>query len=180
MTGKLNAMIDKETFEKVYSILGVVTPEDFDCGSICGQACCRAIDTDPNSGMILLPGEDSVHELTDPWLSWEDINPEDIGYPEGEKPPVQLWFVKCKGPEHCKRSKRPIQCRIFPLLPRILKNGKLKIERNNMELPYSCPIIDGNAAIKPEFEEAVKEAFTILLADKDIWDFVKYCYSDEQ
>ena len=48
----------KRTYRAIYRLLDRVSPVPFDCGTICGAACCNAAAEDESLGMMLLPGEE--------------------------------------------------------------------------------------------------------------------------
>ena len=125
-----------DDYRKIYELLDPLSPVPFDCGKICGAACCKS-DLD-DEGLFLLPGEEKLHEDS----KWALIE-KHKGY----------TFVKCKGPKFCERTIRPIQCRTFPMLPVFDPNGRLTLIYNDMDLSYGCPIIDSGTEINREFIE---------------------------
>ena len=44
------------TYRAIYRLLDRVSPVPFDCGQICGAACCTAAELDDELGILLLPG----------------------------------------------------------------------------------------------------------------------------
>ncbi len=144
-------MITPEEYKRIYRMFDEVSPVPFDCGSICGEACCSEAEED--DGIYLLPGEESIHS-DDEWREKEKI---------GER-----FFVKCKGPKHCNRSLRPIQCRTFPLMPSLDENGRLVMEPNDMELSYSCPLLDAGTGLQEDFIRVTTEAWERLIGDERV------------
>ena len=51
----------KRTYRAIYRLLDRVSPVPFDCGMICGSACCTSIGED-EMGIYLLPGEEKIHD----------------------------------------------------------------------------------------------------------------------
>jgi hypothetical protein len=57
----------KETlYRRVYRILENSTPLKFDCGLLCNSKYCTG---DSNAGMCLFPGEESMFEIHDDFLT---------------------------------------------------------------------------------------------------------------
>lgn len=183
----MRSTLTKEIWTEVYKLLEDVTPVPFDCGTLCGAACCTCkaqaeADAEPGEevedmGMYLLPNEHLMHERpadpADDWLEWAVDMAEDYDFPESWKGPV--FFVNCKTPPICPRDKRPFQCRTFPLRPILDEDGRLGLITYDGELPYSCPLIDsGEVEITGEFYQAVYQAWSILIQDPLIHDLVEY------
>ena len=158
--------MDKEAYKRIYEMLDEVSPVPFDCGSICGRACC--ISESDDDGIFLLPGEELLHSEED-WESWEIVDKEHFNVPESwDKKAV---FVNCKKGGICDREKRPIQCRTFPLIPAFV-NGRLSLEKNGMLLGYACPLLEQNVALDADFERETRRAWEILVRDERIRDWV--------
>ena len=132
----MKSTITKTTYRAIYKLLDLVSPVDFDCGILCGAACCLC-DYEPEDieytaagdenadkymGLMLLPGEEKVFDDSDDeWISWGSLLAEDYDYPESWHGRVP--FIQCRTAPLCKRNKRPIQCRTFPLSPHIDEDG---------------------------------------------------------
>ena len=144
----------------------------YDCGKRCNSICCRS-DPFPEAHLFLymFPGEEAVHDLSDPWIKWEVQRTEDHYIPAswGET----FLTVRCNGPEHCKRDKRPIQCRSFPLEPHLSETGQLELIYCNFYIPYTCPIMDEKLPLSEEYLETVYAAWKKLISDPLIYDYVK-------
>ena len=114
----------KKAIEEIYERLEKVTPVDFDCGSLCGEACCVYDLKNPEEelALYLLPGEELMYEDSDSFDLYY-FDRDEIEYPPSWDDVVYL--VKCRNPPKCDRSIRPIQCRTFPLVPHIDENKKL-------------------------------------------------------
>ncbi len=189
--------IDKKTYEEIYKMLDAVDPVDFDCGTLCGGLCCTCsyepeeefrMESDENAdsymGLYLLPGEEAIYNM-DPdapdndcgWIDWGYLVAEDYEFPESWHGKVS--FIQCKTSPHCKREKRPIQCRTFPLAPHIDENGVFSMILNQDDLPYECPLIAQNSLLGGEitlneaFIETTYIAWQKLLQDPLILDLVE-------
>ena len=127
-------------------ILEDVTPLRQDCGRFCGGACCQS-DEDDQGGMLLFPGEEALY---DPLPEGFSITRDD-GVKEG------LLLLTCDG--ECDRSKRPLSCRLFPVLP-TRKGAKM-----DQRAWAVCPLMEhGKAGLSLDFVNAVKKAGEILYA----------------
>ena len=166
----LKSSILKSTYEEIYRRWDDCTPVPFDCGSICGAACC-ATDGGQTMGIYLLPGEEKVHDKNDPWLTWSMDEAQDYDFPEAWRGKVP--FVACRGPAYCKRDKRPIQCRTFPLKPYLTRDRELVMIYDDDDLPYSCPLIEQEAALQEEFIRVCYQNWDILITDPLIYDIVR-------
>ena len=74
----------------------------------------------------------------------------------------------------CDRSTRPIQCRTFPLQPRLNTDGELEmIICDTAELPYECPLIRDGIGLLDDFVRVTRRAWEMLMEDEAIRDLVK-------
>ena len=175
----MKSRIRKSTYKAIYRLLNVVSPVDYDCGSLCGAACCTCgrgpeseINPDEYSfGIYLLPGEDKIFTKKESWLGWGSCDAEDYEFPESWH--GKVWFLDCKNPPHCDRKMRPIQCRTFPITPHINEDGELQMIYNPIELPYSCPLIDKKSALNDSFIKATYTVWKHLIRDPLIYDLVE-------
>lgn len=103
-----------EFYREINRVIGDLTPIGVDCGQLCNGACCEG---DDETGMYLFPGEERMYEGDDGWF---EIMESDFEY-AGKNAKL---FV-CKEP--CDREKRPLGCRIFPLLPYINVQGEMSV-----------------------------------------------------
>lgn len=166
-------MDDIRKWKAIYRLLNHVETEVFDCGTLCGCACCRNTENEGEMGIYLLPGEEKIlreSEKEEDWLTWEEQDSEETGFPASWAGPV--YFVNCKTPPFCPRKWRPLQCRTFPLKPVINDTGVLEMIWEDDVLPYSCPIIEKNMPIHDDFYRATYTVWTHLLRDKRIMDLV--------
>ena len=160
----------RRTYKAIYRLLDRVSPVPFDCGTICGAACCTAAYSDEDLGIMLLPGEDKIHDKKDDWLSWESLGDDEYELPDTWK--GKIFFVRCKTPPHCPRHLRPIQCRSFPLLPHLDMDGSLRMVMNDYDLPYACPMIEDGMELDERFVKATRTAGKHLIRDPLIYDLV--------
>ena len=166
----MKSKITKKEYEEIYEMLDKVSPVDFDCGKICGAACCQDIYGE-DMGMYLLPGEDKVHDRHDPWMIWFKEDARNYDFPDSWT--GTLYYLRCADPSKCKRNKRPIQCRTFPLLPDLDENGVLTLIYDDTQLPYSCPLIESKAELNGDFISTTMKAWERLIKDPLIYDYVK-------
>ena len=178
----IKSTIKKRTYKAIYRLLNAVSPLDFDCGRLCGEACCteerpKAAEEELNDapgtamGIYLLPGEDKIHDKKDKWLSWSEENTEDYDFPASWK--GKVFFVQCQGPSNCNRLMRPMQCRTFPLSPHIDDEGILSLVYNDMDLPYRCPLIEDEMPLNDSFIQATFTVWKHLIEDPLIYDLVR-------
>lgn len=126
-----------------------VTPLKRDCGRICDARCCRPLEGE-NTGMLLFPGEAEAYAGKD-------------GF-EVRKT-AQGDLLLCSGV--CDRDERPLSCRLFPLLPVIGDDGKVRVI-TDLRAKAVCPLArQGKSAMDPAFADAVREAGEILAAEDE-------------
>ena len=166
----IKSTIRKRTYRAIYRLLDRVSPMPFDCGTICGAACCTVAKYDDSLGIMLLPGEDKVHDRKDDWLTWEALITNEYEFPESWN--GKVWFVRCQTPPVCPRHLRPMQCRTFPLLPHLGEDGELGLVYNDFDLPYACPMIEEEAELDARFIKATETAWRHLIRDPLIYDMV--------
>lgn len=165
------------TYRAIYRLLNRVSPVPFDCGQICGAACCTAADFDDELGILLLPGEEKIHDRRADWMTWNTLRTDEYEFPESWR--GSAYFVRCKTPPHCHREMRPIQCRTFPLMPIITDDGELELIYNDTELPYCCPMIEEETELDPRFVKATYTVWKHLIRDPLIYDLVREGSSEE-
>ena len=132
----------EKLYEKIYKIMGELTPLKADCGQLCGSACCKG---DECTGMRLFPFEKSelpVKELEN-----------------------GVRLVVCEG--KCQRDKRPLACRIFPFFPTVDEKGKVYVEAD-FRGARLCPLITHSDEIifDKRFFKALKKVGKILAKDE--------------
>lgn len=139
----------KKIYDKIFKIIGDLTPLKADCGKLCGGACCKG---NENTGMRLFPFEQTelpVKELES-----------------------GVRLVVCEG--NCDRSKRPLACRIFPFFPTVDDKGKVYVEPD-FRGTRVCPMITHSDEIifDKRFFKALKKAGKILAKDESCLEFLK-------
>ena len=170
----MKCTIKKRTWKAIYRLLDRVSPVDYDCGKLCGAACCTCADVNSNDmemGIYLYPGEHKIHNKKDNWLDWTVEDAADFEFPDSWNGPV--YFVRCKTPPVCPREKRPLQCRTYPLAPYISEEGFLEMVYNDEDLPYSCPLIDDEIPLNDDFVKATYTVWSHLIRDPLIYDLVE-------
>lgn len=112
--------------------------------------------------MDLLPGEEVMFTRNEDWLTWEVHSTEDYEFCPAWH--GEFFFVACTKP--CPRERRPFACRTFPLAPYLTPDGQLTMLLDDRGL-LVCPLVqDGRLErLQPEFVEAARKAWEILLAD---------------
>lgn len=139
----------RKLYERVYRILGELTPLTVDCGVLCAGACCKG---DENTGMRLFPHEESalvVKEL-----------------PDGGR------LAVCTGV--CDRTRRPLACRIFPFFPTMDEKGRIFVEADSRAIRL-CPLITHSDELifDPRFFKALKKVGKLLAKDADCRAFLQ-------
>ena len=126
-------------------LLGDITPLRFDCGLLCGAACCRSLPGE-ETGMALFPGEERLC----PEAGWR-LLPHPLGQ-----------LAVCPGV--CDRGERPLACRMFPLLPLLRESGvRVAVDARARAV---CPLArQGLRAFSGEFVEAVRACGEALAED---------------
>ena len=169
---EITAQEMKRTIQKIYQRLDEVTPVDFDCGKLCGEVCCfyDADETHTEELVLyLLPGEELMYEDS-PDFELYYMDSSEIRYPHSWKD--NIYLVKCKNPPRCDRSIRPIQCRTFPLVPHISKNGEFHLVLDETEFPYECPIIRDHIKLNEDFINVTYEIWKMLISNPLVYDLV--------
>ena len=169
---EITAQEMKRTIQKIYQRLDEVTTVDFDCGKLCGEVCC-VYDADETHTeelvLYLLPGEELMYEDS-PDFELYYMDSSEIRYPHSWKD--NIYLVKCKNPPRCDRSIRPIQCRTFPLVPHISKNGEFHLVLDETEFPYECPIIRDHIKLNEDFINVTYEIWKMLISNPLVYDLV--------
>lgn len=148
-------MKKENVIKSCYSALGKYTPLEVDCGQLCDGFCCKGGE---NLGMLLFPGEESL--IDGDITVTEDAN--------GRKVAV------CNG--SCDRSKRPLSCRIYPLLP--------VFDGENIETAFdvraNCPLTSGELEISRRFDKAVRRVGKYLLLNEETKAFLTELSEEQQ
>ena len=135
-------------YEKIFKILGDLTPLRADCGQLCGGACCKG---NEDTGMRLFPHEES------------ELNIKDT--PGGR-------LAVCSGT--CDRTKRPLACRIFPFFPTIDEKGRIFVGMDH-RAQRLCPLLAHSDEIvfDSRFFRALKKVGKLLAKDEDCREFLR-------
>jgi len=144
-------MNTQETILAAREMLRLLTPLKTDCGRLCAGACCRG---DEATGMLLFPGEDALYD----GCTFGRVI--DAEFTLGGQ--TARLFV-CGGT--CERENRPLACRLFPLFLRFKDDGSTKL-RMDLRAKAVCPLTDyGLSALDPDFKQAARSAYDLLLQD---------------
>lgn len=157
----------KEFYDNIYKMLDNITPLSVDCGKLCKNACCAV--SEEITGMYLFPFEEKMYS---PMPDWGKIYDTDFVTKNGK----EINLFTCDG--HCEREKRPLSCRIFPLVPYIEK-GKVKLVMDPRGKGM-CPLAQTMRVdeLNPEFVKAVEKAMKKCMKVKECQDFLS-SLSDE-
>ncbi|MGE5672329.1 MAG: hypothetical protein ACM3XM_00375 [Mycobacterium leprae] len=164
-------MADTKLIAEAWAILGDATPLDFDCGTLCGQKCCT--DFLPDVGVYLLPGELPLYDGSEDWAAWQFHSPQEYEFAPSWAHHAHIPFMRCQ--MLCRREKRPLACRIYPLTPCLSSDGTVDVAFD----PFAegvCPILERFRIdqLRPDFVAAVKKAWTVLCQDPEFLDYVRW------
>lgn len=164
----VKSSLGRAEFERAYQLLDV-PPFEGDCGRLCGKICCQEYER--GVGMYLLPGEECMFTGDEPWLRWKLHSAENRDFPGSWKGFVA--FAECDG--WCPRECRPIQCRTFPLMPYIPRDGgiqDLKVVLDEVAGILICPLVRNpeRHPLREEFRSRALEAWKVLANDPLIRD----------
>lgn len=157
----------KEFYDMLYKKLESVTPLEVDCGKLCNGACCEV--TDEITGMYLFPFEECEYN---PLPKWSKIYDTDFEWKSGKMAPL----FTCDGT--CERDKRPLSCRIFPLVPYVHPGERMRIIMDPRGKGI-CPLasvmdIDD---LDSQFVKQVYEAMLLCMKVKECREFI-YAMAD--
>jgi len=62
-------VVDKHRIAEARAIIADVTPLEYDCGTLCGNLCCK--DHEPGVGVYLIPGELEFFDGTETFATWQ-------------------------------------------------------------------------------------------------------------
>lgn len=150
-------------YRKIYEVIGGETPIGVDCGQLCNGACCKG---DDETGMYLFPGERHMYASDGGWF---DIAKSGFCYKKGEREiPCDIFICKAT----CDRGKRPLACRIFPLLPYVDKQGKMSVIPDPRGRGL-CPLtIMENSDLDGEFVRRVERVGKIMMKIPEMKDYL--------
>ena len=164
---KMKAYIKPEDFyNEIYRIIGDTTPLKVDCGKLCGGACCAV--TDEITGMYLFPLENEMYKKMP---SWGKIYDTDFSYGNED---VDLFT--CTG--KCRRSLRPLSCRIFPLVPYAHPGEELTVKMD-IRGRGMCPLASAMKIddLDKEFVKRVTAAMKLCMINSKTREFI-YALTD--
>ena len=149
----------EEQLTRAYALLESVTPLAVDCGNICGRACCRG---DGHTGMGLFPYEEQLLKGEPDFsiLSTEDNE----GY----------GLCVCQG--MCRRSVRPLACRMFPYFPLVYENKRtgawgIRVIPDPRGSSV-CPLIRQKVPPQPLFERRLRRAARHMLREPKLREYL--------
>ena len=152
----------KDFYENLYKELEAITPLKVDCGKLCNNACCEV--SEEITGMYLFPFEEVMYSSMPEWGKIYDTD-----FVTNGKREINLFT--CNG--YCDRRKRPLSCRIFPLVPYIKKGEGIKIviDPRGREI---CPLAKSMAAeeLDEDFFKAVEKTMKKCMLVKECRDFL--------
>ena len=147
--------MNEKTVAAARRLLGDLTPLAFDCGALCGAACCRP-DEDGVGGMYLFPGEKWAGKVLD-----------------GDFASIAV----CEG--RCDRATRPLACMIFPLTP-VFSDGVWKA-RMDARARAMCPLAaSGVKGVQREFARAAVKAIRMIAQDPEGDAFLRAWQAKEE
>jgi hypothetical protein len=145
----------KAFYQELYRLLGGAQPLGFDCGRLCGAACCSP----KLPGMYLFPGEEALFTGLPGFVLSQTEMP---GY-------GPVWLLSCTGT--CNRELRPLSCRIFPLAPKV--SGSAVRARLDPRGRPVCPLcVQPVSALSARFVTTAETAFAMLLAAPETAGFL--------
>lgn len=147
-------------YSKAYQILQTLTPLSQDCGKLCNKSCCQG--RDPESGMYLYPEEDELQAQN----SFLKILTVDFSN-------YQCALAVCNG--ECQRTRRPLACRVFPLVPYLSLKNNLILKMDPRAIAI-CPLARNLSRFELDrlFVIKAREAFRMLIEDADVKEFVSW------
>lgn len=145
-------------YRKIYDLIDASSPLGFDCGRLCGAACCRVSPELP--GMYLFPGEEALLG-GQPGFYISDAELPGYG---------GVRLLSCSG--SCPRGLRPFSCRVFPLAPKVAGDAaKARLDPRGRPI---CPLCNQPlSALSGGFVKAAEAAFAELLAEPETAGFLR-------
>ena len=161
----ISAEDSADLWRRAHTVMDGVTPLGTDCGLLCGARCCSG---GPLDGMLLFPGEEMRYQDTTLPANWV-LRESGIRLPASG---AFIWLLVCTGT--CDRARRPLACRVFPLLPRVDARGGLRVAPDLRALS-TCPLLHDKEAprIRPAFVRAVEEAFSEVVRVQGVVELLR-------
>ncbi len=129
-----------------------LTPMNWDCGRLCGKACCQP-DEDGQGGVYLFPGEEGLTGG-----EWSEVA-------EARMNGRPVKMLTCEG--SCERDRRPLGCMIFPLTPVVDDADRVDV-RFDLRARAMCPLLrDGEGGLRQEFVLTAREALQEIAGDPE-------------
>lgn len=152
-------------WSRLYGILEDITPLSGDCGGLCGKKCC-SLKEEVGRGVLLFPGEEAMFTGEAAWCAVEEFSPGAENFTGGS------YILNCRGT--CPREKRPLACRLFPMVPYLGRQGGLEIIADPDAL-FICPLVRLNetGALEAQFLEGVRRVWLDLLGNSALGDVVR-------
>lgn len=148
-----------DNLNKMYELLADVTPLRFDCGALCGAACCKGEEED---GMLLFPGEEGYYRGREDFTVRRN---DAFGCDE----------VVCHG--SCRRDERPLSCRIYPYFFYVSKEGRVTVA-HDVRAIGRCPLTKEGAGTDKTFLRRMRLCAKAIEADGELLAFVKRLSDD--
>ena len=193
-----------QIIRKARGYLENITPVKGDCGILCGSLCCKNLypnnnqncdngdncgnnGNDGERGMWLFPGEDALYKNNENFkVIHAGINGGNNGYPfllcrySGENGEKSEKSKKGENGGFCKRSERPLFCRLFPYFPLVSETKRRGETNYNSNYNYRikliihpaavrmCPAVNAYYKLKitSDFSRAVKNAVYVMINQK--------------
>ncbi len=147
--------MNNDTLIKAYEYMSDVTPLRNDCGKLCDSKCCKGSDDD---GMILFPGEEKLFEGKEGFTVYYE---ERYGFNA----------VRCNG--NCRRSERPLACRIFPFFIYLNKEDTKPAVLPDVRAMDYCPVLAESVRTDKKFLRALRITAAKLCEDEEMTDFLE-------
>lgn len=135
----------------IYEAFDDKTPQTYDCGALCGAACCKC-ESEEQGGVALLSVEEELLRT----VAWAQIARDEM---------MDAPMLMCS--QGCDRALRPFLCRIFPLCPVIGKSGKWTVKMDARARAL-CPLsASGLNGLDPSFVKSAVRAVRALASDPE-------------
>lgn len=146
--GKQMSAYYNKLYKEALKILREKTPLGLDCGVLCEKSCCKG---DENTGMLLFPFERTKLRVTQSG---------------------KFRLAVCDG--KCKRSERPLSCRLFPFFPCVDEKGKVTVTPDYRGFRV-CPLVKNEKDVRfsRRFLFRVKKAGELLCKDEKCFEFMR-------
>ena len=144
---------ESDSLNKLYELLADVTPLRYDCGALCGAACCKG---DEKDGMILFPGERGWYEGRE-------------GFTIRHNAEYDYDYLVCRG--ECDRDERPLSCRIYPYFFYRAEDGGVTAAPDVRALGR-CPLAGTDIPADKTFLRRMRMGAKVIVSDEEMLAFV--------